>query len=64
MLATGHGSLRQYSGVKNDLPKAMVLSATAGSIDRGACIKELRQYPGEVFTPDLHLIYTAHMKTH
>ena len=49
MLATGHGSLRQYSGVKNDLPKAMVLSATAGSIDRGACIKELSQYPGEVF---------------
>jgi hypothetical protein len=42
------GSLRQYSGVKKDLPKAMILSATAGAINRGACVLELSQYPEEV----------------
>jgi hypothetical protein len=29
-------------------PRAMVLSTTAGAINRGACIAELSQYPGEV----------------
>jgi hypothetical protein len=36
-----------YSGVKERLPKAMVMVIETSSIDRGADISELSQYPGE-----------------
>jgi hypothetical protein len=43
----------------------MVLRATAGAIDRGACVVELSQYPGEV---RVHLlsrpIHTFLLKPH
>jgi hypothetical protein len=39
---------RQYSGVKEGRPSAMVLRGSMGAINRGACIKDLSQYPGEV----------------
>ena len=38
----------EYSGVGQGYPLPMVLQTTVSSIDRGACIKELSQYPGEV----------------
>ena len=38
----------EYSGVKEGKPLPMVLLTKASSIDRGACIKDLSQYPGEV----------------
>jgi hypothetical protein len=36
-----------YSGVKQRRPKAMVMVIQASSVDRGACISEFSQYPGE-----------------
>ena len=38
----------EYSGVKDGRPLAMLLQLTVGSVDRGACIAEFSQYPGEV----------------
>ncbi len=38
----------EYSGVGEGKPLPMVIQTRASSIDRGACIKELSQYPGEV----------------
>ncbi len=38
----------QYSGVMEGKPLPMVIKTDSASIDRGACIKELSQYPGEV----------------
>ena len=38
----------EYSGVAQGLPLPMVIQTTVSSIDRGACIKDLSQYPGEV----------------
>jgi len=38
----------QYSGAEGGLKIGMVLCLEATSIDRGACIRELSQYPGEV----------------
>jgi hypothetical protein len=40
----------QYSGAGEGKPLPMVIQTRASSIDRGACIKELSQYPGEVNT--------------
>jgi hypothetical protein len=37
----------QYSGVKEGLPRAMVLVIQTGAVDRGACLREYSQYPGE-----------------
>ncbi len=37
-----------YSGVKDDLPFPEVFEITVGAVDRGACIQEFSQYPGEV----------------
>ena len=39
---------KQYSGVGSDAPLPMLLSMRSGAIDRGACIKDFSQYPGEV----------------
>jgi hypothetical protein len=41
----------EYSGVKDGRPLAMLLQLTVGSVDRGACIAEFSQYPGEVCGP-------------
>ena len=38
----------QYSGAGRGAPLPMLLSMRAGAIDRGACIKDLSQYPTEV----------------
>lgn len=38
----------EYSGVGEGRPLPTVLAARVASIDRGACIQELSQYPGEV----------------
>jgi hypothetical protein len=38
----------EYSGAGEGRPLPMVIQTRASSIDRGACIKELSQYPGEV----------------
>jgi ankyrin repeat protein len=36
-----------YSGIKKGNPHPMVISFTPNAVDRGACIAELSQYPGE-----------------
>jgi hypothetical protein len=36
-----------YSGIKKGNPHPMVITITPNAIDRGACIAELSQYPGE-----------------
>jgi hypothetical protein len=46
----------EYSGVGEGKPLPMVIQTRVSSIDRGACIKELSQYPGEVHAP-LYLIF-------
>ena len=38
----------QYSGVMEGKPLPMAIKTNSASIDRGACIKDLSQYPGEV----------------
>ena len=38
----------QYSGAGQSKPLPMVLATVTGAIDRGACIKDLSQYPAEV----------------
>jgi hypothetical protein len=38
----------EYSGAGEGKPLPMVLQTRASSIDRGACIKDFSQYPGEV----------------
>ncbi len=38
----------EYSGLGEGKPLPTVIQTSASSIDRGACIKELSQYPGEV----------------
>jgi hypothetical protein len=38
----------QYSGAGEGKPLPMVIQTRASSIDRGACIKDLSQYPEEV----------------
>ena len=38
----------EYSGAGEGRPLPMVIQTSASSIDRGACIKDLSQYPGEV----------------
>ena len=38
----------EYSGAGEGKPLPMVIQTRASSIDRGACIKDLSQYPGEV----------------
>jgi hypothetical protein len=38
----------QYSGAGKDKPLPTLLVTVTGAIDRGACIAELSQYPGEV----------------
>jgi hypothetical protein len=38
----------QYSGVGEGKPLPTLLVTVTGAIDRGACIKELSQYPEEV----------------
>jgi hypothetical protein len=38
----------EYSGLGKGKPLPTVIQTSASSIDRGACIKELSQYPGEV----------------
>jgi hypothetical protein len=40
--------VEQYSGLAEGRPKAMLLRMVTGAIDRGVCIRELSQYPGEV----------------
>ena len=40
----------EYSGVGDGKPLPMVIQTKTTSIDRGACIKEFSQYPGEVHT--------------
>jgi ankyrin repeat protein len=37
----------QYSGVKEGRPRAMVLVISVGAVDRGACIRDFSQFPGE-----------------
>ena len=37
-----------YSGVRAGRPHAAVLVVATGAVDRGACIRDLSQYPGEV----------------
>ena len=37
-----------YSGAKDDKPHSAVFVITAGAVDRGACIRDLSQYPTEV----------------
>jgi hypothetical protein len=41
----------EYSGLGEGKPLPMVIQTRTSSIDRGACIKELSQYPGEVDAP-------------
>ena len=41
-------ALGQYSGAGRGAPLPMLLSMRAEAIDRGACIKDLSQYPAEV----------------
>jgi hypothetical protein len=36
-----------YSGIKNGNPHPMVIAIKPNAVDRGACIAELSQYPGE-----------------
>jgi hypothetical protein len=36
-----------YSGIKKGNPHPMVIAITPNAVDRGACIAELSQYPGE-----------------
>ncbi len=38
----------EYSGAGEGKPLPLVIQLRATSIDRGACIKDLSQYPGEV----------------
>jgi hypothetical protein len=38
----------EYSGAGEGKPLPMVIQTRVSSIDRGACIKKLSQYPGEV----------------
>jgi hypothetical protein len=38
----------QYSGAKEGRPLPMVLEMAVGPVDRGACIRELSQYPKEL----------------
>ena len=38
----------QYSGFVAGKPLPTLLRITTGAVDRGACISELSQYPGEV----------------
>jgi hypothetical protein len=38
----------EYSGAGEGRPLPMVIQTRASSIDRGACIKDFSQYPGEV----------------
>ena len=38
----------EYSGVGEGKPLPMAIETRASSIDRGACIRDLSQYPGEV----------------
>ena len=38
----------EYSGVGEGKPLPMVIQTRASSVNRGACIKDLSQYPGEV----------------
>ncbi len=38
----------EYSGAGEGKPLPMVIQTRASSIDRGACIRDLSQYPGEV----------------
>jgi len=44
---TDRGIAVQYSGVKQGRPKATVMVIHPSSVDRGACIIEFSQYPGE-----------------
>jgi hypothetical protein len=44
---TDRGIAIQYSGVKQGRPKATVMVIHPSSVDRGACIVEFSQYPGE-----------------
>jgi hypothetical protein len=38
----------RYSGVEQGRPRPAVLVMRAGAVDRGACIREFSQYPGEM----------------
>ena len=38
----------QYSGVREGKPLAMLFEIQVSSVDRGACIRDFSQYPGEV----------------
>jgi hypothetical protein len=59
-----------YSGAGEGRPLPMVLQMTVSSIDRGACIKDFSQYPGEVArsltlarTPLRYFLHTKHYCT-
>ena len=46
--APGEQVALQYSGAAEGRPLPMVLEIVVGAVDRGACIRDLSQYPGEV----------------
>jgi hypothetical protein len=37
-----------YSGAKENMPYPVIFEITVGAVDRGACIQDFSQYPGEV----------------
>ncbi len=46
--APGEQVALQYSGAEEGRPLPTVLEIVVGAVDRGACIRDLSQYPGEV----------------
>ena len=37
-----------YSGARENMPYPVIFEITVGAVDRGACIQDFSQYPGEV----------------
>jgi hypothetical protein len=56
----------EYSGAGEGKPLPMVIQTSTSAIDRGACIKDLSQYPGEVKPESLAcaaaLLYTGGLR--
>ena len=48
-----------YSGVEEGRPHAMILELETDSVNRGACVSALSQYPGGILTVGCALPYRA-----
>ena len=64
LIRDADGWCRQYSGAGAGKPLPLLLATKTGTIDRGACIKDFSQYPGEASYAAVHSHARVHAREH